>query len=82
MVHAYDKIYLADARKNLARMLDYMVNDLKYSLETAWNWFLVSDYSKRFEVGDCSVLVGRSGVELAYGVLEEVGEPAPTRQPI
>ena len=27
-------------------------------------------------------MVGRSGVELAYGVLEEVGEPAPTRQPI
>lgn len=45
MIHAYDKSYLSSAQKNLARMLDYMVNDLKHSLETVWQWFLMSKTS-------------------------------------
>ena len=65
MIHAYDKSYLSAAQKNLARMLDYLVNDLHYPLETAWQWFVTSELSARFEQGDCSVLVGLSGVELA-----------------
>ena len=36
MIHAYDKLYLSVAQKNLACMLDYMVNDLKRPLETVW----------------------------------------------
>lgn len=71
MIHAYDKSYLAAAQKNLARMLDYLVNDLHHPLETAWQWFLTSELSARFEQGDCSVLVGLSGVELARAVLEQ-----------
>ena len=62
MIHAYDKSYLAAAQKNLARMLDYLVNDLHHPLETAWQWFLTSELSARFEQGDCSVLVGMSSV--------------------
>lgn len=81
MIHAYDKSYLAAAQKNLARMLDYLVNDLHHSLETAWQWFLTSNLSSRFEQGDCSVLVGLSGVELARIVLEQAGETAPIQQP-
>ena len=42
MIHAYDKSYLSAAQKNLARMLDYLVNDLHYPLETAWQWFVTS----------------------------------------
>lgn len=45
MIHAYDKNYLTAAQKCLARMLDYMVNDLQYPLETVWNWFLMSEIS-------------------------------------
>ena len=81
MIHAYDKIYLAAAQKNLARMLDYLVNDLHHSLETAWQWFLMSEFSSRFEQGDCSVLVGMSGTELTHKVLEQVEAPAPAQQP-
>ena len=73
MIHAYDKSYLSAAQKNLARMLDYLVNDLHYPLETAWQWFVTSELSARFEQGDCSVLVGLSGVELARAVLEQAG---------
>ena len=36
MIHAYDKLYLSVAQKNLACMLDYMVTDLKRPLETVW----------------------------------------------
>ncbi len=74
MIRAYDKSYLATAQKNLARMLDYLVNNLHYPLETAWQWFVTSELSARFEQGDCSVLVGLSGVELARAVLEQAGE--------
>ena len=81
MIHAYDKSYLSAAQKNLARMLDYLVNDLHYPLETAWQWFVTSELSARFEQGDCSVLVGLSGVELARAVLEQAGEAAPMQKP-
>lgn len=80
MIHAYDKSYLATAQKNLARMLDYLVNNLNHALETAWQWFLTSELSTRFEQGDCSVLVGSSGVELARKVLEQAGEPIPKQK--
>ena len=64
MIYAYDKNYLTAAQKCLARMLDYMVNDLQYPLETVWNWFLMSQISHRFELGDSTILAGTSGVEL------------------
>ena len=80
MIHAYDKSYLSAAQKNLARMLDYLVNDLHYPLETAWQWFVTSELSARFEQGDCSVLVGLSGVELARAVLEQAGEAVPMQR--
>ena len=81
MIPAYDKSYLSAAQKNLARMLDYLVNDLHYPLETAWQWFVTSELSARFEQGDCSVLVGLSGVELARAVLEQAGEVVPMQKP-
>lgn len=62
-------------------MLDYLVNDLHYQLEVAWKWFLMSEISARFEQGDCSVLVGLSGVELARTVLEQAGENVLMRKP-
>ena len=80
MIHAYDKIYLSTAQKCLAHMLDYMVNDLKYPLEKAWEYFGVSGLSRNFELGDCTILAGTSGVELARKVLEQAGEPIPTRK--
>lgn len=81
MIHAYDKSYLAAAQKNLARMLDYLTNSLKYPIEKAWQFFLISEMSARFEQGDCSVTVGMSGIELANKVLEQAGEQIPTSTP-
>lgn len=78
MIHAYEKIYLSTAQKCLAHMLDYMVNDLKYPLEKAWKYFWVSGLSRNFELGDCTILAGTSGVELARRVLEQGGNQNPS----
>ena len=70
MIHAYDKIYLDKARTALGRMLDFAVYDLKYDIEDFFVLFITSGIAARFEKGDYSVIVGMSGVELAYKVLE------------
>jgi DNA-binding transcriptional regulator YiaG len=71
MIHAYDKVYLEKARVALGRMLDFAVYDLKYDIGVFFALFLSSGVAARFEKGDFAVIVGTSGVELAYEVLEE-----------
>lgn len=73
MIHAYDRVYLEKARTALGRMLDFAVYDLSYSLEEFFALFISSGVAARFEQGDFTVLVGMSGVELAYLVLEQSG---------
>ena len=69
MIRAYDKVYLDKARTALGRMLDFAVYDLKYDIAEFFNLFIKSGVAKRFETGDFAVIVGMSGVELAYEVL-------------
>ena len=71
MIRAYDKVYLDKARTALGRMLDFAVYDLKYDIDDFFNRFIRSGVAKRFENGDFAVVVGMSGVELAYEVLEQ-----------
>lgn len=73
MIYAYDKVYLDKARIALGRMLDFAVYDLKYDIAEFFNLFIKSGVAKRFEVGDFAVIVGMSGVELAYEVLAQSG---------
>ena len=73
MIHAYDKVYLDKARTALGRMLDFAVYDLKYDIADFFALFITSGVATRFEVGDFKLLVGMSGVELAYEVLEQSG---------
>ena len=75
MMNAYDKTYLEKARTALGRMLDFAVYELHYELEKFWELFLTSGVAGRFEIGDFTVLVGKSGTELAYEVLEKAGLP-------
>lgn len=81
MTPAYDKLYLSVAQKCLAGMLDYFVNHLGYSLREAWKLFLESPLSARFEQGDCSVVAGRSGPELAMDILWEKQIPFTKDEP-
>lgn len=73
MIRAYDKVYLDKARTALARMLDFAVYELGYDIEIFWELFLTSGIAARFESGDFTLLVGKSGVELAYAVLDAAG---------
>lgn len=73
MIHAYDKVYLDKARTALGRMLDFAVYDLKYDIDQFFGLFIKSGVAARFETGDFTILVGMSGVELAYEVLEQSG---------
>ena len=68
MIHAYDKNYLEKAQVTLGTMLDYAVNDAKFNLTEFYKLFLSSNISIQFENGNCSVLVGKSGVELVYDI--------------
>ena len=73
MMNAYDKVYLEKARTALGRMLDFAVHDLGYGLAQFYELFLASGAADRFGAGDYTLLVGKSGVELAYHVLEQSG---------
>lgn len=73
MTHAYDRMYLHHSRVTLARMLDFAVYGLKYDIAEFFDLFISSGIAKLFGGGEPSVTVGRSGVELAYDVLIELG---------
>ena len=73
MMHAYDKLYLEKARAALARMLDFAVYDLHQDLTSFFDLFISSGVAPLFEQGDIHILVGKSGVELAYEVLDRSG---------
>lgn len=73
MIRAYDKVYLDKARTALGRMLDFAVYDLKYDITEFFGLFISSGVADGFEKGDFTLIVGMSGVELAYRVLELSG---------
>ena len=72
MICAYDKVYLDCAKRVLGRMLDFAVHDLKYGVEEFFSLFIKSGVAERFGKGDYTILAGKSGVEVAYEVLEEM----------
>jgi len=75
MICAYDKVYLEKARTALGRMLDFAVYELDYGLSDFFDLFISSGIADRFGQGDFTLLAGKSGVELAYEVLEQTGVP-------
>lgn len=71
MMRAYDELYLGKARMTLAWMFDYAVNGCRIEMEDFYRMFLASSYVRRFETGNCAVVAGLSGVELAQRVIRE-----------
>lgn len=74
MIYAYDKVYLEKARVCLGRMLDFAVYELGYDITCFFDMFICSGIAERFGRGDFNLLVGKSGVELAYEVLVDSGK--------
>ena len=81
MTVAYDKNYLEKARSSLGRMLDFAVYDLKLDIKEFFERFIVSGIANAFENGDSKIIAGKSGVELAYEVMEKTGEDARNIKP-
>lgn len=71
MMHAYDEMYLEKARIALGRMFDFAVYQLSYSIDKFYDLFISSGVAKRFENGDVSLVVGKSGIEIGYEVLDK-----------
>lgn len=82
MMRAYDELYLGKARMTLAWMFDYAVNGCRIEIEDFYRMFLMSSYAQRFETGNCSVVAGLSGVELAQRVIWEHDEQRELPKPI
>lgn len=74
MICAYDKVYLEKARVSLGRMIDFAVYDLKYDITDFFDMFINSGVANLFESGNSSIICGKSGVELAYLVLDSLRE--------
>ncbi len=63
-MHAYSKLYLDSAMNTLGYMLEYAVYDVKISPRDAFDRFMISGIASRYEKGDSTYTVGRSGVEI------------------
>lgn len=75
MEYAYDQLYLGHARMCLARMCDFVVYDLHQDLAEFFSLFIHSGEAYLFEIGDIRTLVGQSGIEMAYDVLDRCHFP-------
>ena len=72
MTHAYNEMYVEGAMVRMGDMLEYACLDCGYDPDGFWKMFIHSGLSRRFEIGDVSVIAGKSGPELAYIVLRDV----------
>ena len=71
MTHAYDEMYVEGAMVRMGDMLEYACLDCDYDPDSFWSMFIRSGLARRFEIGDVSVVAGKSGPELAYMVLSK-----------
>jgi len=66
---------LTRASEVLGRMLDFSVHSLHMNASQMTELFIASGKASLFERGDIRTILGSSGIELAYDVLERSGMP-------
>ena len=71
MTHAYNELYLNDAKKNLSQLFEYLINDCKFDANWVSELFISSGYAKQFERGNPAVISGMSGIELAKAIIDK-----------
>ena len=72
MTHAYNELYLNDAKECLADMFDYAVNDCGFESNWFASLFITTGYAQKFESGNPAIVSGMSGVELAREIINKV----------
>lgn len=73
MTRAYDSSYVARAQMTIGAMLSFACDDLGYAPDEFWGLFVATGVAGSCGRGDASLIVGRSGIELALDVLAEAG---------
>lgn len=68
-MHAYDKLYLEDAMRNLGGMFDFAVNGAAIPIERFHAMFLASEEAVQFGKGNPKYIAGLSGIELAERII-------------
>ena len=71
MTHAYNELYLNDAKECLADMFDYAVNDCGFESNWFASLFITTGYAQKFESGNPAIVSGMSGVELAREIINK-----------
>ena len=80
MIHAYEANMRPKAQATLGRALDFAAYEIGYLPEDFLSLFIESDLAKRFGEGDPSIIMGKSGVELALLAMEKtIGLQRPVR---
>lgn len=82
MIHAYDEMYLSDARKVLGRSFDHAVHGIGCDLPAYYRLFISTDIAPRFESGDPFIVSGMSGTELARLIAERAALPNASAGPV
>lgn len=73
MIQESDKLYFDPLRKNFADMLDFAVNNMGYNLEWFYEEvFLKSKISNYFDQRYFPYLIGHSGIEYVFDMLDEL----------
>ncbi|MBO5524574.1 MAG: helix-turn-helix transcriptional regulator [Roseburia sp.] len=73
MIYAYNEMYLNDAMRNMAEMLDYAAERLAMNMDDFFALFITSGLAEQFGKGTPKFVSGLSGTELAMLVLEKSG---------
>lgn len=71
MIHAYQEIYLSKAQSVLGDAFDYAVNACGIPGSDFVKLFAMSSASKRMENGEPAYISGKSGIEIAAGIIGE-----------
>lgn len=74
MTPAYNELYINQAMDTFAEMLDFAVYSLEIDADKFLELFLMSGIAYQFESGNPRYVVGNSGIELAFKVLDKVSD--------
>lgn len=72
MIHAYQETLVNKAQIKVGQAFDAAINNLGIKGEEFVQLFIKSSISKRIEIGDTAIILGKSGNEIVCDIVEEV----------